>query len=110
MSATVYLDRDNDITLRLTQDGGGVSENVITKVSLWIPGTAFSGGGPQVVDSNSSYITLTDNATSATLSLGSLAIRQGTHSCYLTVYDAVNLNGLAWDRISLRVRDWPATV
>lgn len=110
MSATVFLDRDNKITLKLLQDGAPITEDLVTKAVLWVPGTAFSSGLPQVVDSDGPNITLTDGATKVTLELGSLDVKQGAHSCYLTVYDAAHPNGIAWDRISLRVRNWPAEV
>ena len=105
--ATVYLDRDNTITLSLTQDGAAPNANVITKASLWIPGTAFSDGLPVVVDA-APEVTLTDNATKVNLALGTLNINKGSHYCYLTIYDAVNVNGIAWDTLILQVSDWPA--
>jgi len=110
MAATVYLNRDNTVTLSLTQDGVAPNQNVITKAALWVPGSAFSDGIAQVLDTTGSNVTLTDSATKVELSLGSTQIQKGTHYCYLTIYDAVNTNGIAWDTLIIQVSDWPATV
>lgn len=54
------------------------------------------------------YVALTDNATKISLDLGSSGIQAGSYYCYLTIYDAVNTDGIAWDRLILRVNKWPA--
>lgn len=105
--ANVYLDRANSFTLVLTQDGVAPTANAITRVDLWIPGSAFNTGLPVIVNTDGPYATLTDNATSVKVSLGELEIKQGAHNCYISVYDAVNITGFAWDTFIIRVLDWP---
>ena len=109
MPATVYLGRDNAVTLNLKQDGAAPAENTITKAALWIPGEAFSDDTPQVFDTDGSELTLTNNATSVRLDLGSIALSPGTYWAFLTIYDAVHTNGIAWDAVEITVRDWPAS-
>lgn len=107
--ATVFLDRDNTVTLSLTQDGQAPAANVITRAALWVPGSAFADDLPRVFDA-APEVTLTDNATKVSLALGDTAIKTGGHFCYLTIYDAVNTDGIAWDTIIIRVKEWPAEV
>jgi len=109
MAATVYLDRDNEVTLVLTQDGKQPNQNVITKAALWVSGSAFKDGLARVFDTTGSNVTLIDSATKVLLSLGSVDMKEGGHRAYLTIYDAINTSGIAWDTIILQVSEWPAT-
>lgn len=107
--ATIYLERDNTITLALTQDGSAPTANVITKAAIWFPGSAFSDDAPRVFDTDGAFVELTDNATKVALNLGAAPITSGQFFCYLTIYDSANPNGIAWDSFMLVARDWPAT-
>lgn len=107
--ATIYLDRDNKVTLALTQDGVPPNQNAITKAVLWVSGSAFADGLPRVFDTTGSNVTLIDSATKIELSLGPVDMKEGGHKAHLTIYDAVNANGIAWDSLILQVRDWPST-
>ena len=105
--ATVYLQRDNAIILELRQNGLPVEENILTKASLWIPASAFSDANSQALDTDGGSMELIENGTKVKLELGAYNLMPGLHRCYLTVYDAVNTNGIAWDTLTIRVRDWP---
>ena len=107
MAATVYLDRDNAITLELKQDGSYVTENSVILAALWIPASAFNDANPRTLDTEGESMELIENGTKVKLDLGSSNLIPGIHRCYLTVYDAVNINGIAWDTLTIRVRDWP---
>jgi len=107
MSATIYLDRDNKVTLELKQNGSMVAENSVTKAALWLPGNAFSDGNAKSFDTDGQYMELADNATKVRLDLGEADINKGTYRCYLTVYDAVNTNGIAWDVLIIAFTEWP---
>ena len=105
--ATVYLQRDNAIVLELRQNGLPIEENILTKASLWIPASAFSDANSQALDTDGESMELIENRTKVKLELGPSNLIPGLHRCYLTVYDAVNTNGIAWDTLMIRVRDWP---
>ena len=104
--ATVYLQRDNTIVLELRQNGSPIEENILTNASLWIPSNAFNDGVSKTLDINSGNLSLIDNETKISLKLGLLDMKVGQYKCYLTVFDALNTNGIAWDTINLNVRSW----
>lgn len=103
MNSAVFLDRDNDILLRLERDGGVVDPDIVQRAVLRIL------RADEVFDTDSdSDITLQDNARNVRIQGGQRNIAPGLYRALLTIYDAANTNGLAWAQISVRVRAWPA--
>lgn len=104
---TVYIDRDNKVTLRLEVDGSTVSSGTVTKVVFWIPGTVTIDGNPITLDSSvNPQIAILESGTIVQLDLGGLDLKRGSAKCYLTVYDAINTDGIAWDTITLKFLNW----
>lgn len=100
---TVYLDRDNEEQLQLLQDKVPVTAAAVTRAVFTF--------GDYVVDSDIDtgiiYFKDSDNQT-VCLKLGLLTglvigkYRQGT----LTIFDATNVNGIAWSYIDVIVKEW----
>lgn len=105
---TVYLGRDNTITLTLAHGGVAFKPDTITKVALWVPGTAFANGLPRLFDA-APEVTLIDNATKVRLALSNTGMQVGAYYCYLTVYDIAHPNGVAWDALTINSVVWPVS-
>jgi hypothetical protein len=104
---TVYIDRDNKVVLRLEVDGIPVASGIVTKVVFWIPGDVTVDGNAITLDSSvDPAITLTDSNTVVELDLGGLDLKRGSAKCYLTAYDAINTDGIAWDTIIISFDTW----
>ena len=104
---TIYLNRDNKIRLRLQYDDGStVEQNTITRAVL-----RLTGGPDDIVFDTQGDVdaTLTDSATVLQVAGGSRSIPARNYTGLLTLYDADSQNGLAWDRISVKAKPWPAT-
>lgn len=41
---------------------------------------------------------------------GRMGLTEGGYQCHLTIYDARAPDGIAWDRFTLVVRDWPEEI
>lgn len=105
--STVYLDRDNKIRLKLEADGSVVGEDRVTRAQFWFPAGATDDDNEKLLDTQSdSEITLTNNATVVEVSAGQLGLKNGRYQCYLTIFDVSNPNGLAWDKVVVRVTQW----
>lgn len=108
MAATVYLDRDNPIRLQLLQDKSVVAANAVTKAALHVPAQAFADGVAVTYDTTGPYLTLEESSTVLVIELGGAPIKPGFYVCLLTLYDATSPDGLAWEEVTVRFREWAA--
>jgi hypothetical protein len=105
--STVYLGRDNEIKWQLQVDGVVVPDSSITKAELYIPGTAFSDGVAVTYSTSDSELTLEDSATTLKIELGHVAtLLPGRYACKLTLFDGVDVEGLAWVEVIIKFEDW----
>jgi hypothetical protein len=105
--STVYLGRDNEIKWQLQINGAVVSDNAITLAELYIPGTAFTDGVAVTYTSAGSELTLESNATVLKIELGHVAtIKPGRYNCKLTLFDGVDVEGLAWHEQLITFENW----
>lgn len=101
---------DDTFIVTIKQDDTTVDPDVITRVVLWIPGTAFEDELPFLADTDGDGLTLNDDATGLTVALGGLGMKPGIYIGKWTVFDAVNTNGLPWGSLSFRISNWASSV
>lgn len=105
--STVYLGRDNEITWQLQVDGVAVPDNSITKAELYIPGIAFSDGLAVTYSTDDAQLSFEANNTVLKVELGHVAtILPGRYTCKLTLFDGVDVEGLAWSEELITFKDW----
>lgn len=102
----VYIGRNNTAEISLLEDGAAIASNVATRAVLSIPARAFEGGVSVEADTSTSGLSFNVSKTVLTLDIGDFDLIPGEYLCQLTVYDAVNTDGLAWSRILITVEDW----
>lgn len=103
----IYLGRDNTLALDLEIDGTLVTADLITRAQFWFPAAAVGSAAALTLDTSSNAeIALANSATRVSIQAGSLDLNVGTHKCFLTVFDADNTNGLAWDSFDVDVASW----
>lgn len=105
--STIYLDRNNSITRRLQVDGATVAAGTLTRAIFLMHGAAKDGGDIKFDTSTDTDISLTENATTVVIKGGLRDIKPGRYHCLLTCFDSASPEGLAWDQISVTVREWP---
>jgi hypothetical protein len=106
-TSTVYLGRDNEITWQLQVDGVAVPDNSITKAELYIPSVAFSDGLAVTYSTDDSQLSFETNNTVLKVELGHVAtILPGRYTCKLTLFDGVDVEGLAWTEELITFKDW----
>lgn len=100
-----YAGYDNAIVRELTLADQPLPEAdrlAVTRVGLSVDGKSFdSDADPSILSYDSS-----DGSVKFRAGLAGLRTEEG-HLVYITVYDALSVNGLAWDMFTLHVRDWP---
>lgn len=105
--STVFLGRDNDIKWQLQVDGVVVPNNTITKAELYIPGTAFTDGVAVTYSTDQAQLTFEDSNTVLKIELGHVAtLIPGRYTCKLTLFDGVDIEGLAWSEELINFKDW----
>lgn len=105
--STYYLDRNNAIELTLQQNGATVTANTVTRALLWLPASASVAGTEVTFDSTADAdTTLIESATKVQIKGGARALNPGRYTAYLTLFDAVNTDGLAWTTVPLKVEQW----
>lgn len=102
----VYLDRDNEPKIVFEINNKVVSGGIITKAEIDIPDSSFVDGVKEEISTDTGYMMLLNNETEASLNFFGAPILVGRHYGRITVYDSANPNGLAWDDISIDVRNW----
>lgn len=100
---TAYIGRDNEARLELLQDGVLVVASAVTKAVLKFGTFCLD----TEVDTDEIYF-LTSNNQTLCLKIGLLTgLVAGNYSDgKLTLFDAVNTNGLAWVDLTISVKDW----
>jgi len=106
--SVIYLGRDNAIEWALLADGQPVTAGSITRVVLWLPADASVNAVEVTLDSlTDPDITLIESATKVRIEAGGRALKPGAYTGYLTVYDAVSPDGLAWGSMLVRIVERP---
>lgn len=105
----IYLNRDNEVRFRLKQNGRDVTENSVTKVTLWLPSSASSlTDEPLVFDSEvDDELSLEDDRRVVVIRLGHADVNDGSFLGFITVYDLEHPNGIAWAKETIRIKTWP---
>lgn len=106
MTTTIFLGRDNRQRWQLINNDEVVQENAVTRATLTFPGHATEDGEIYCADTDGEGLALTDNATVVEADLGGAPLKPGAYEALLTVYDAVNVNGIAWARVLVEVSAW----
>lgn len=100
---SAYIGRDNEERINLLEDGSIVSAGVVTRAVLKF--------GNYCVDTDKdptiAYFSDSDNQTLC-LKLGLVSgLSPGVHpNSRLTLYDATNINGIAWATFTVNVYSW----
>jgi hypothetical protein len=106
-TSTVYLGRDNEITWQLQVNGVAVPDNSITKAELYIPSVAFIDGVAVTYSTDDAQLSFETNNTVLKVELGHVAtILPGRYTCKLTLFDGVDVEGLAWTEELITFKDW----
>jgi len=100
---TAYIGRDNEDRLELLQDGVLVAASAVTKAVLKFGTFCLD----TEVDTDEIYFLTSDNQTLC-LKIGIVTnLVAGAYSDgKITLFDAVNTNGLAWADLRISVKDW----
>jgi hypothetical protein len=101
---------DDTFIVTIKQDDVTIDPDVITRVVFWIPGAAFADGLPHLADTDGDGLTLNNDATMVTVTLGELGMKPGIYSGKWTVFDAVNTNGLPWGSLEFKVSNWNSSI
>jgi len=105
--ATLYIGRDNTVVLTLQKSGATVAASVVTRAQFWLPGEAAVDGNPVVYDTaTDNDISLTNVATKVEITAGNRQLKAGRYLGYLTIYDAVNTDGIAWATVPVSINGW----
>lgn len=105
--STVFLGRDNELKWQLQVDGVVVPIDTITKAELYIPGTAFTGGVAVTYSTLDPELTFETSNTVLKIELGHVAtLISGRYTCKLTLFDGVDVEGLAWSEELINFKDW----
>lgn len=105
--STVYLGRDNDVKMQLTIDASVVPDNSITSAELYVPSIAFSDGLAVTYSTDDAQLSFEANNTVLKVELGHVAtILPGRYTCKLTLFDGVDVEGLAWTEELITFKDW----
>lgn len=104
--STVYLGRDNEVKWQLQIDGVVVPGDSVTAAELYVPGSAFADGNAVTYSTPNSELTLETNNTVLSLYLGYTTIQPGRYTCKLTLFDGVDVEGLAWSEEVIIFKDW----
>lgn len=109
--ATIYLDRDNAITLTLKQDGVTVPVTTVTKAQVWLPPSASVSGTAVMFDTTADPdAELVDSDTAVRIRGGQRDLKPGRYQAYVTVYDNQSPNGIAWATQIINIQQWQPDV
>jgi hypothetical protein len=88
----VYLAHDNAVDLVLKENGAAVDLDPVTRMVLSDAGCAWE------VDSSTSPGAFDWDAGGGvlTLKLGDETVEEGSYTCWLTIYDPSNPDGIVW--------------
>lgn len=103
----LFKGRDNTLRLQLLIDKEVVPTNTVLRAVMRVR----ISDEDVILDTSDidDDITLTDDNTVIEVGAGALGdTPPGSYHTWLTVYDAVSPDGLAWDDIDLRVVEWKA--
>lgn len=93
----IYLDRDNEIVLRLSSDGATITHSGLTRVQLLVGDTLLdSQVTPALFD-----FTQSDRLI---LKLGTSSLTAGRYTTTIYVFDETHTLGLMWGQIILTVK------
>ena len=109
--ATIYLDRDNAITLGLKIDGGFVNAGIVTRAQVWLPPSASVAGTAVMFDTMTDPdAELVDSDTAVRIRGGQRDLKPGRYQAYVTVYDNQSPNGIAWATQIINIQQWQPDV
>lgn len=104
--AKLYLGRDNAITLQLQKNGETVPAGAVTRAVFWLPAEAAVDNQEVTFDTDTdSDTSLLESATKLEIKGGLRDLNPGKYRGELTLYDALNPNGIRWGDLSVTIKD-----
>jgi hypothetical protein len=97
-----YINRDNEERLELLQDGSTVAVSAVTRAVLRSSSFCID------TDDDPDIIYFDENNTILCIKPGLIPdLTNGVqHMCYITVWDALTVNGYAWDTVKMKSVTW----
>lgn len=102
MTETVYVERDNTLRRKLLLNDRELEPQewqAVNRVSFKIGAREVNtADDPELIEHSEGVVAVR---------AGRLGLSPGGYQAYLTVYDHSRPNGIAWDRFTVVVADWP---